>query len=213
MAGDSIVRSTENSWANFSNTLMGAFQQQYGAQSSIFNFLTSKYTDMIKNPQGFSPAALSAMRGGAVDNLTKQFQNAKQAVNGQLSLNGGIGGDVKSGVASQIQGGLAGQQAGATAGALDNIEMANEQQKIDNQRFAEQGLNNVGVEENPTGFASQASSAAGTVGGLGSEYHSTDSGGFGDAFKQSFGSGLGKTLSGGNAGQGGVSGAAGFFGF
>lgn len=211
MAGDSIIRSQENSWANFSNTLMGAFQQQYGAQSSIFNFLTSKYTDMIKNPQGFSPAALSAMRGGAVDNLTKQFQNAKQAVNGQLSLNGGIGGDVKSGVASQIQGGLAGQQAGATAGALDNIEMANEQQKIDNQRFAEQGLNQVGVEENPTGFASQATSAADATGQLGSEYHATNDPGFLQTFGSSFASGLGKTLSGGN--NSGSGGTKGFFGF
>jgi hypothetical protein len=214
MAGDSIIRSTENSWANFSNTLMSAFSQQYGAQSSIFQFLTSKFTDMIKNPQGFSPAALSAMRGGAVDTLTKQFQNAKTAVNGQLSLNGSIGGDVKSGVASQIRGGLAGQQAGATAGVLSNIELANEEKKIENQRIGLQGLNGVGVEENPTGFAGQATSAAGAVGGLGSEYHGTDSGGFGDMFKQSFASGLGSTLSGGNAGKNKNSSGelAGFFG-
>lgn len=194
--GDSIIRGTENSWANFSNNLVSDFQQQYGAQSSIFSFLTGKFTDMVNNPQGFSPAALSALRGGAVDTISKQFNNAKQALGAGMAAQGSFGGDVKSGVNAQLQGNLAYQQAGATANELGGIELQNEQQKISNQRFAEQGLNEIGVEENPTGFAGAATSAAGETGQLGSEYFSTDQSGFGDVLGKSFASGLGNVLSG-----------------
>jgi hypothetical protein len=209
--GDNIVHSTESSWGNFANYLTNAFKTQYGAQSSIFGFLTNKFTEMVNNPTGFSQQALSALRGGAVQQIATQFNNARQGVAATQSARGDFGGDVKSGINAQISGQIAGQQAGATAGGLDQIEQQNEQLKIENQRIAEQGLNQIGVEENPTGFAGAATSAASETGQLGMINNQIDQTGFlsqlGSSFARGLGSGAGKLLSGSAGGFFGMGGA------
>ncbi len=208
--GDSIIRNTESSWAKFANYLTDTFKTQYGNQSNILNFLTSKFQDMVNNPQGFSPQALSALRGGSVDQISKQFQNARTAVAG-TAASGNMTPDVKSGVGAQISGQIAAGQAGATAGELNNIELQNEQQRLQNQRIGLSGLSGVAAEENPLGYSGAANGAAGTTGNLGSQYFSTDQSGFFDVLGRSFASGLGSTLSGQKSKQDGT--AAGFFGF
>lgn len=201
--GDSIIRNTESSWAQQANFLTNAFKSQYGAQSAIFSQLTSHFTDMLKNPQGFSPAALSALRSGVVGQTANQFNQARQQVAATQAERGDFGGDVKSGVNAQISGQIAAGQAASTAGGLNEIEQANEQQKIQNQRVAESGLFGVAEGENPTGFAGAANQAAETTGSLGSQYFGTDQSGFGDMLGRSFASGLGNVLSGNAAISGG----------
>lgn len=200
--GDSILRNTESSWANQANFLTNAFKQQYGAQSAIFAQLTSHFSDMLKNPQGFSPAALSALRSGVVGQNATQFNNARQGIAATQAARGDFGSDVKSGVNAQISGQVAAGQAASTAGGLNEVEQANEQQKIQNQRVAESGLFGVAQGENPTGFAGAANSAAETTGSLGTQFFNTNNSGFGDMLGKSFASGLGNVLS-GNATAGG----------
>lgn len=194
--GDSILRNTESSFANFANYLTDAFKTQFGNQSNILQALTSKFTDMVNNPQGFSAAALSALRGGSVDNLAKQFSNARVAVGNNIAARGDAGSEVQSGVKSQIAGQIAGQQAGATASDLNDIELQNEQQRLNNQRIGLSGLENTAAQYNPLGFSGAAEGAAGTTGSLGSAFFQTDNNGFLDKLGSSFASGLGNVLSG-----------------
>jgi hypothetical protein len=200
--GDQILRTTENNWQNFSQSLSNIFQTQYGDQSAIYAGLTKTLTDQMTNPHGFSPATLSALRGGTVDNLATQFNSARQGIGATQAARGDFGGEVKSGVNAQIQGQLSGQQASATAGGLDQIESEDAQLKVANQRKAEEGLQQVAQGESPTSYAGAATSAADETGRLGSAFFGTDQNSFGDKLGSSFASGLGATLSGGNSGKG-----------
>lgn len=203
--GDSIIRGTESSWAQQANYLANVFKTQYGAQSAIFQQLTSHFTDMLKNPTGFSTAALSSLRSGVIGQTATQFDQARKQVAATQAARGDFGSDVKSGVNAQIQGQISAGQASTTASGLDQVEQANEEQKIKNERVAEGGLEAVAAGENPTGFAGAATGAATATGELGSQYFGTDQSGFGDVLGKSFaqglgggmGGGLGKVLSGG----------------
>jgi hypothetical protein len=194
--GDSILRTSENAWQNFSKQLSNDFASQYNNQSAIYAGLTSTLTNEMNNPHGFSPATLSALRGGTTDNIATQFNNARQNIQAGQAANGSFGGDVKSGVAAQISGQLAGQQASAEASGLDTIEQQDAQLKQSNFWNAEQGLQGVAAGEDPTAIAKQANSAAAETGQLGSEYFQTDQSGFGDMLGKSFANGLGNVLSG-----------------
>jgi phage-related protein len=201
--GDSIIRSTESQWGNFANYLTNVFKTQYGLQSNIFSALTNQFTSMINNPQGYSQAALSGLKGGLVQNVATQFNNAKQNVQNNEAVQGSFGGNVKSGVNAQINGQLGAAAASTTASGLDQIEQQNEQLKIENQRIGMQGLMGVAQGENPQSFMSGATSAAGAVGSLGMDYFNTDQSGFGDvlgrSFANSFGGALGGASASGNA--------------
>src|SRR5215470_3610796 len=148
------------------------------ALSDIFKNLTSTLTSQLTNPHGFDQATLAALRGGATDTISKQFQFSQQAAQTGLAGNGSFGSDVRSGVMSQVLGGLAGQQAGAEAGALDQIEQQNAELKQSNYWKAIAGLSDGAQIENPQSYAGQATGAAGEVGDLGSRYFQTDNRGF-----------------------------------
>jgi hypothetical protein len=194
--GDSILRSTENSWQQFSNYLTNTFKTQFGAQSDIFKNLTATLTDQLNNPHGFSPATLSALRGGMTDNISTQFNSARQNIGATQAARGDFSGDVKSGVNAQISGQLAGQQAGAEAGGLDQIEQEDAQLKQQNYWNAVSGLQGVAQSEAPQSYASAATGAASETGQLGSEFFQTDNNGFSDKLGSSFAGGLGSVLSG-----------------
>lgn len=202
--GDQIIRNTEASWTGFANTLVSDFKSQFGAQTALFQQLTSKFTEMLKNPQGFSQQALSALRGGTVGQIANQFNQARQGVQATQAARGDFGSDVKSGVNAQISGQIAGQQAGATASGLDEIEQANEQQKINNQNIAIGGLKDVASMENPNGLAGEANQGASTIGNLGSQYYQTNQNGLGQQLQNSFGSAVGKIMTGGISALSGV---------
>jgi hypothetical protein len=208
--GDSIIRGTESAWSKFANYLTDTFKTQYGEQSQIFSFLKNNLINTIQNPQGFGTKALAALRGGAADSVTTQFQNASKAVAATPQA-GNMNPDVQSGVAAQIKGQLAGGQAAATAQDFNQIALQDETLKNENRQGALRLLYGVGEGENPTGYASQATGAAGTTGNLGSQYFNTNNSGFFDQLGGAFAQGLGKTLSGGNSKGDGS--AAGFFGF
>jgi hypothetical protein len=193
---DSMIRSTENQWLNFSNFLTNTFKSQFGLQSDIFKTLTSTLTDQLTNPHGFSQATLAALRGGMTDNVSTQFNNARQNIQAGQAARGNFGGDVKSGIDAQISGQLAGQQAGAQASGLDTIEQQDAQLKQENQWRAVQGLETVAQEENPQSFAGLADNAANTTLQAGMDAFQQDQSSFGNVFKKSFASGLGNVLSG-----------------
>src|SRR5579862_4340222 len=69
--GDPTAQAAEQSQANFDNQLMAMMQTQYGKQSAITSYLTNQMTPQISaGGVGINPAALTAMRTGATDNLS-----------------------------------------------------------------------------------------------------------------------------------------------
>ncbi len=195
--GDSIIRSTEDQWAKFASFLTDTFKSQYSTQQGLLSYLTGTLKSQIENPHGFSPQTLAALRGGATDNVTTQFESARKAA-GSTAAGGMFNPEVGSGVAAQIKGQIGAGQAGEEAGALNNIALQDEQMKQNNFWKAISGLSGVTEMESPTAFGQLANGAAGTTGGLGSDYFSTDNSGFLDKLGSSFATTLGSTLAGGS---------------
>jgi hypothetical protein len=179
--GDNTLKQQEQAQANFTNTLMQSYKQQFGQQSKILSFLTSKLQPMIDNPTGFSPTALTAMRTSATDTNAIQFGNASAALNDQLAARGGAT-DLPSGVDAQLRAGLA--QAGAQTQAASQNQITLH-----------------AAQYNPTGYAGQATSGSQAVGDLGTAYKNSQSsqllgalGGIAGGVASGFGGGLAKKI-------------------
>src|SRR6185312_2155481 len=113
----------------FNQQLMGLFQQQFQNQQNQLNFLKGVMQPVITNAQagkGFSDEALTAMRTGATDQLSSQFQNAQAALNQQLKTSGDA--NIPSGVTVGADTALLNEEAKTNAGAQNNITLANAQQ-------------------------------------------------------------------------------------
>src|SRR5258708_2676650 len=59
LKGDSTAKAAEQQQAAFNAQLMSIFQQQFGRQSAIFDYLKGKMQPMIDNPTGYSDEALA----------------------------------------------------------------------------------------------------------------------------------------------------------
>jgi hypothetical protein len=153
--------------------------------------------------QGFSPEALAAMRTGATDTLSGQFQNAQAALNQQLKTSGDA--NIPSGVTVGADESLLTQEAIAKSGAQNQITLANQQQATSNLFNAANVLNGVAAQNNPNALAGEANSGSGNVAGLGNAQgglqnaitNANNSSFFGK-LGQSFAGALGNTLGGGN---------------
>lgn len=172
--GDDTLKAQEQAQAAFTNTLMQSYQQQFGRQSQILDFLTKQMEPMIQNPQGFSPQALTAMRTGASDTNAMQFKNASQALNTQLTARGGAT-DLPSGVDAQLRAGMAEAGAQNEAEAQNQITLQNEQLKQQNYWNAVNALSGNAAQFNPTGYANSATSGSQAVGDLGTAYKNSQS--------------------------------------
>jgi hypothetical protein len=193
-AGNSTDKSTEQSQANFSQTLQSAFSQQFGANQGVLNFLNGKLTAQANNPQGFSPQMLAAARTGAIQGTAADYSNAQQNVNNQLATRGA--GGLPSGVNAQIQGQLSQGAANEESSQLGNINIANAQQQQSNYWNAINGLQGVAAQYNPNGYASSATGAANSVAGLTNAYSNSENSGFLGGLESGLGKGLGAGLSG-----------------
>lgn len=193
------------SWQQFSNNLMQDFQTQYGAQSSVLNYLTGILKPMLEaGGQGFSPQTLAAMRTGAADTTAQQYQNAAKALQTRQAVNGGAG--LPSGVNAQQQEELAQAAAGQNATAQENISMANEQQRERNLEFGTNALMGIAGEQNPLGYAGAADNAGRTQADIENANTQQDANSFTGSFKKGIGSSLGSLVGTvGTMGLGGVS--------
>lgn len=163
-SGDSTAKNAEQAQAAFTQTLQSSFQQAFANSQGILSGLTSKLTEAMNNPQGFSPAELQLMKSQASDTVTGQTQAAEKAASTYAASHGGA--DLGSGVQSQIAGTIAASGATEQAKESSNIDLANAEQQQQNYWRAIGGLSNVAQAENPTGFAGAANQGAGEVANL-----------------------------------------------
>ena len=190
-------------WQDFGSKLMTDFQTQYGNQSSLLSYLTGVLQPMIAmGGQGFNAQMLAAMRTGAADTTSTQYQNAEKALQQRQAINGDA--SLPSGVAAQQKEQLAAAGASADAGAQNNITLANEQQREKNLDFATNALFGVAHEENPLGYAGEANATGNTEANIENANTNQNANSFGGSFKRglggSLGSGLGKLATGGMGG-------------
>src|SRR3974390_55649 len=82
---DETAKQGERNSVNFQQTLMNAFNTQFGNQQGVLNFLRGKMTDLINNPQGLSPQALAAARTNAIQQTTSDYANASTATNAAMA--------------------------------------------------------------------------------------------------------------------------------
>ena len=135
---------------------------------------------------------MAAAKTGAIQQTATDYTNASKAVNGQMAARGGS--TLPSGVEAQIEGGLAQGAANEESSNLNQITLANEQQKQANYWKAVGGLSDVANSYNPNGFASSANGGAGTVAGLSQANTAAQQAGLWNTFVGGFGKGLGQGL-------------------
>lgn len=162
--GDSSAQGAEKSSANFANTLQSAFSQQFAQQSATLNFLNSKMTSQINNPQGYGSQAVGSMRTSAADTVAKQYQDATRASQNREFNQGGQ--NLPSGVDAQINAGIATDAARTNSDVQNSITQADAQLKQSNFWNATNTLNGVAQEYNPNAMAGSANSASGEVANL-----------------------------------------------
>jgi hypothetical protein len=200
--GDSTARGQEHDSAGFAATLRDAFTQQFGHLQDVMSFLTNKLTGQVNNPTGFSPQAKAAMTTNAMQTTATDYANAKAAAQAASAAHGGS--TLPNGVQAQIQGQLAQAGANEQTSQLNNINLADEQLKEENQWRAISGLEGVAGMENPTQYSSAANQTENAIAGLSeanTASQNADMGpvngllsGLGQGFGSGFGSGLAKGL-------------------
>jgi hypothetical protein len=157
-SGDKTAKATEQSQAAFSNTLQASFATAFANNQAILQNLKTTLSNIIANPTGFSPAALTAARTNATDNVSREFQSASTAANAVAAAHGGDA--LPSGVSAQVSGQIAQGAAAEQSKEQEQITLANEQQRQQNYWNAIGALGGVANAENPTGYAGSSSTAA-----------------------------------------------------
>lgn len=167
--GDNTIKQSELQQMQFSSRLMDIFNKQFADQRNVLMFLQDKLKPQIEKPTGYGDSAKAAMRAEAVDTISSQYDNATKALQNQQFALGGR--DLPSGVNAMQVGALKGAQARDTAGALNTIELNDENLKQNNYWNAIDVLSgNVANQFNPLGYAGANANAANNVGSLGMAY-------------------------------------------
>jgi hypothetical protein len=175
--GDDTAKQAEQQQAAFNQQLMAMMQQQFGKQTAIFDYLKGKMQPMIDNPTGYSDQALAAMRAGATDTISGQYQQAQKAL--QTSEFSGGGRDLPSGVNEQLNATLLNQEAVDKGNSQNGITLANENLKQQNYWNAVNALNGVGTQYNPLGYANAATAGSGAVANLSNAVTASEGPGWG----------------------------------
>lgn len=143
----------------FYSQLTQLFQQQFASQQKTLGFLQSNLEPLIKNPQGFSPEALTSMRTQASDTIATQFNNAQQNMQNRQFVLGGR--QTPNGVMAKQNLVLNEGHAAAESGAQNDITLKNEALKQTNFWNAVSALSGVGGMQNPSYLLSGANQAFG----------------------------------------------------
>jgi hypothetical protein len=195
LKGDQVAQQAESQQANFNAQMQQVFNQQYGKQSAVLDFLTAKLQPMIDNPTGFSREAETAMRTSADDTLSTQYQNAQRALNAQSFAKNGR--SLPSGVGTQADAALLQSEAADKANAQNTITVNNENLKNSNLWNAFNVLSgNVTSQFNPLGYAGAADSGANSVANLSNAVTQSKKG-FLTSVATSLAGGFGQALGGG----------------
>lgn len=170
--GDSTDKQAEQSSAAFSNTLQQAFTAQYGKQSAVNSFLTSKLTSMANNPTGFTAPTMAAATTSNIQNAAQTGQAATQAAQTNEAAHGGSG--LPSGVNAQISGQINSAVANNLSSNQNQLQIANGELQNQNQWSALSGLQGVSNADNPLGFAGASTGAAGNIAAMSQAYTASD---------------------------------------
>lgn len=183
------------------------FQNQFGNNQQALDFLRGKMVNAFNHPQGYSPAALAAMRTSATDTLSNEFNHEQQALNAREFAQGGR--DLPSGVNAQINAGLGAEEAAQKAGAQNQITQANEDLRQQNYWRSLGALDSITQQEyQPYTDLQAAESFAGQVPQAVNAATNANNSGFGAKLEGSIAQGLGADITGNNG-----SSAAGLGGF
>lgn len=168
LKGDSVAKQEEQAQAEFTQTLMGIFQQQYQNQSAVLSYLKGKMQPIIdQGGIGYDTATLNSMRTSASDTNAQQFQNAQRALQNRISA--GSGGSKLVGVSGAATQDIAAlEAAGATqeAATQNEITQANANLKQQNYWDAINVLNGTAAQYNPLGYTSAVTGGSNAVSGL-----------------------------------------------
>jgi hypothetical protein len=163
--GDSTAKAAEQQQLNFNSQLMSIFNQQFGQQTAVLNFLKGKLEPMLDNPTGYDDKTLAAMRASASDSLSGSYDNAQKALqNRQFALGGR---DLPSGVNDQQMAMLLQAEAQDKANAQNTVTLNDANLKQSNYWNAMNVLSgNVASQFNPLGYAGAVNSGSNAVAGL-----------------------------------------------
>lgn len=194
--GDNSLKAGEQQQVDFNKSLQAVFQAQYGDQKAILDYLNPILKSYISNPQGVTPAALTAMRTSASDTIAQQGANAKQAVQATEAAKGG-GTGLPSGVEAQIEGQMAVGQAAQQSAAQNDITKYDESVRQSNFWNATAALSGNAKMLDPTAYAGTANQGSGELAGLGTAYYNSQQSGWLNAALGGLGAAAGGWASGG----------------
>ena len=106
----------------FAQELVGLFRQQFGAQEKLIAFLEEKLKPFIESTTGFLPGEEAALRTGATEEISGQYEAASRAFQEQAFVLGGR--DVPSGAMLSAQAALGSARAQEQASAQRQITLA-----------------------------------------------------------------------------------------
>jgi hypothetical protein len=158
--------------AQQSNFMIGMMNKQFAQQQSIMKMFLPQLQQMATNPQGFGAAAMAAMRSQTINTIGSQLASQQAGLRSQFATANmpGLG----SGAQAAISATLAGGAAGAEASNLQQLSIANEQAKQQQQQYALTGMQQM------AGMTGQQSLG---FGGLGVQAGSSAMQGFNQAFQ------------------------------
>ena len=162
--GDSIAQEAEMMQMQLQSSLIDLFGKQYANQQSLMNYVKPALENMVSNPQGLSPSALSATRTSATDAIAAQTENAQKGAGAVIAAHGGAA--LPSGVAAQVEGGITEAGAAETAASQNQITMQNEQLKLQNYWKGIGALSGQAELEAPVSYANAAVGAGNSVANL-----------------------------------------------
>ena len=139
------------SQTDFYNTLKGMYATQFGKQSAIYAALEKAFTPLLAGTTGYTAAGEAALRTGATEDITGQFQSAARNIQERAFALGGR--ELPSGALLAQLSGLELGRAQTEAGAQRSITMQNEALKQENMWKAANVLGGVGTAYNPLGYA------------------------------------------------------------
>lgn len=155
---DPTEQALRDSQAAFTTTMQSAFSKTFASNQAILGSLTNDLTKVIANPQGYTPAEMTALRTGATDTVAQATKNATIAAGNYAASHGGA--DLGSGVTAQIEGGIQTSGMQQTAQEQNQITIANAERQQQNYWNAISGLTQVGAAYNPTGYANAETNSA-----------------------------------------------------
>ena len=157
-ASEALSLQNQQQQMDFNKSLLDIFQQQFGQQTDVLNYLKGKMQPMIDNPTGYSTDALTSMRTSATDQISNQYESAKQALQRTQFANGSR--DLPSGVNDQLNAALLQSEASDKANAQNGITVQDENLKQANYWNAVNSLSGTAAMFNPQSYAGAATNAA-----------------------------------------------------